>query len=285
MIKKILASIDLSEANKPLIDWALSFSDKFNASLDIVHVEVPFPILPIEGYEGLISQPMLELRRGMIEEMFESIKEEAKRKGIEKLNLITLKGAVEEEVTRYAQDNGHDLIIIGHYGESGRRELGSKAYRILAKSKIPVLVVSSHCPEEIRKILLPVDFSEYSFNALKYAFHMSKVFNSELHLLHIIEIYEALSDSEAVMGLIDKMKEKLKEFVEKEAEAVKFFVHVDKRFGAVLGILDFIDSLNPDLIVMGSRGRTGLSMLFIGSVTEKILRTQTRPTLVVTTSK
>lgn len=139
----------------------------------------------------------------------------------------------------------------------------------------------------IKRIAVPVDFSEYSEYALEVASKIAKLLNGELivvHLLGMDKVY--LPDSESVLIYDNELhlkliKNKFKEFLKKPwLKNIKLthFIQNYKNFTELNAIAeDFI----CDLIVMGSHGNTGFKNTFVGSNTEKIVRTSRLPVLVI----
>jgi len=140
----------------------------------------------------------------------------------------------------------------------------------------------------MKKILVPTDFSKGSEDALKVAAQLAKRYNSELHVMHMIELpfdmvdpmHETSELPEAVFFM--KMAHKrFVSFLDKD-----YLEGVDVREGiqnnaAFEGIIDSAHKKDIDLIVMGSRGASGLKEMVIGSNTEKVVRTSDVPVLVI----
>jgi len=120
---------------------------------------------------------------------------------------------------------------------------------------------------EIKKILCPVDFSEISANALEYAVFLASHHHAELLLLHVVEHLHEFEHYQILVftpqELSEKMEEHAYEALNKLAEPIKEATEKDM-----------------DLIVMGSHGRTGISHMLMGSVTEKVVRKANCPVLV-----
>ena len=142
----------------------------------------------------------------------------------------------------------------------------------------------------IKKILVPTDFSEQAENALRVAADLAKKHNSEIYLLHMLELPMQLVDG-ASGGSKSDLPEAL--FFMKLAHQ-KFenmmnapflegiTVHETAEFdGAFEGIMDYAKKYEIDLVVMGSHGTSGLQGLFIGSNTEKVVRHSEIPVLVI----
>ncbi len=142
---------------------------------------------------------------------------------------------------------------------------------------------------KIDKILCPVDFSEPSEQALKYATFLAWSHHSRLCLLHVIEHSHAFDQHmmsytppEIQVRLEDEVESQLSSLVLRVEECTS--VETDVREGkAFVEIVKKAQDDNIDLIVMGSHGRTGLEHILIGSVAEKVTGKVTCPVLVVKT--
>jgi nucleotide-binding universal stress UspA family protein len=135
----------------------------------------------------------------------------------------------------------------------------------------------------IKRVLVPVDFSGDSLNALAYARDLVKPFKAEVVLLHVIEpiYYAAPADmymtSPNLATLIDEQRQVATQQLQRiSADLAKRGLRVKSllRNGSPAQlIIDTARRLRIDLIVMATHGHTGLVHLFMGSVAEKVVRT------------
>lgn len=139
----------------------------------------------------------------------------------------------------------------------------------------------------ISKILVPTDFSESSKNALEVAASIAREHNAELVLLHMMGMAGGMvskSEQQEVFKAMYYMRYAEQQFSELlEEEYLKGLkvtdtVHNYTNFNEINGIAQDMD---VDLIVMGSHGATGLKEVFVGSNTEKVVRTSEVPVLVI----
>jgi len=140
----------------------------------------------------------------------------------------------------------------------------------------------------MKKILIPTDFSKGSEDALKVAAQLAKKYNSELHVLHMIELpldmldpMHETSELPEAMFFMKMAHKNFETFLDKdylEGVDVKEGIQNDNAFE---GIIDSAHKKDIDLIVMGSRGASGFKELVIGSNTEKVVRTSDVPVLVI----
>jgi nucleotide-binding universal stress UspA family protein len=140
----------------------------------------------------------------------------------------------------------------------------------------------------MKTILVPIDFSKYSDNALKVAAKIAIKKNSEIHLLHMLEIPNQMNDAVSssaqipeIMLFIKKAQEKIEEILQQEfLKGIKTVHHIkfEEPFN---GIIAHIKENNTDLIVMGSHGISGIEEILLGSNTEKVVRFSEVPVLVI----
>ena len=132
-----------------------------------------------------------------------------------------------------------------------------------------------------RRILAPTDFSELSAAGMRYACDLAKDSGAELIVFNVVSVDESNAIDKRELA---EHKKRLEDFVnEKLAEqakgiAVRQMVAGGQPFSA---IIDCAEAERADLIVMSTHGRTGLTRMLIGSVTDKILRGARCPVLVV----
>ncbi|MCM0664819.1 universal stress protein [Flavobacterium tyrosinilyticum] len=140
----------------------------------------------------------------------------------------------------------------------------------------------------MKRILVPTDFSEHAEDALRVASQIAKKNNSEIILLHMLELPQQSND--AIVGgtsipetmlFMKKANETLDEVASKEyleGIPVTEIVKMDK---PIHGITQISKDYDVDLIIMGSHGSSGVEELLIGSNTEKVVRNSEIPVLVI----
>lgn len=140
----------------------------------------------------------------------------------------------------------------------------------------------------MKRILVPTDFSEEAENALKVAAQIAKEHNSEIYLLHLLEM--PLYETDAVMSTPDvpefmffmKMaRERFEELVNSDyLDGIKVN-EIVKPDGTFNNMSEISKEHKADIIVMGSHGASGFQEMFIGSNAEKVVRTSDIPVLVI----
>jgi len=143
---------------------------------------------------------------------------------------------------------------------------------------------------EIKLILCPIDFSEFSVRAYRYALSIAEHYRSRVVAQHIVELWRypsagfAASASlydEFCQAVLESGKEQLQEFVKNHTQGEvppELLVHHGR---APDSILSFAETQKADVIVMGTHGHRGYDRLMLGSVTERVMRTASCPVLAV----
>jgi len=142
----------------------------------------------------------------------------------------------------------------------------------------------------MKNILVPVDFSVQAKYAAKVASDIARQTNSKIFLLHMLELptgvvdpsnYGNSSNTPTTLLFLKRAHEKFEDFkrlpffngIEVE-DSVQFHKAYD-------GIIDESKKQNIDLIIMGSKGTSGLEEMLVGSNTEKVVRNSDVPVLVI----
>ena len=141
---------------------------------------------------------------------------------------------------------------------------------------------------KIEKILVPVDFSESSSVAVDHAIEFAKVFGASIDLLHSYQITPSAVVPYQVAfpaGIFEELREAAKEQLAKvtakvESAGVEGRMHLSQNLPSA-AICDAAKDLSSDLIVMGTRGLTGLKHIALGSVAERTVRSAPCPVLTV----
>jgi nucleotide-binding universal stress UspA family protein len=142
-----------------------------------------------------------------------------------------------------------------------------------------------------KKILYPTDFSDVAAKALAYIKQLKEAGSQEVVILHVINqriidglMRHAISDSN-----VDLWRKKAKEIaqeslaeISKELEDLGFTVkNIIKTGFPWHEILDLEEEEDPSIIVIGSHGRSNIGEIFLGSVSERVIRKCKRPVMVI----
>jgi nucleotide-binding universal stress UspA family protein len=145
--------------------------------------------------------------------------------------------------------------------------------------------------ELINKILVPIDFSDYSKSALKYAAQIAKFFDASITLVYVVEpmIYPAdfsmgqVAIPSTDMHLHERAEEELKTLANSVIDStikVDITIKTGKPF---VEINETAQEIDADLIIIATHGHTGVEHILFGSTAEKVVRKAPCPVLTLRT--
>jgi nucleotide-binding universal stress UspA family protein len=139
---------------------------------------------------------------------------------------------------------------------------------------------------KLKKILVPVDFSERSMRALQYALPLAEQFGAEVTLLHVVQAYLPVPEMSTMD--VTLMQQQMREAGAQQLESLRKSVEAKVELRTVLKLGDpyfetihAAKDLGVDLIILSTHGRTGLAHVFLGSTAERVVRHASCPVLVV----
>ena len=299
-IRRILCPIDFSDHSRRALDHAIAIARWYESTVTALHVFSPAPVQAV-GPGPAVFHPIVltAVDRDQLLADTKAFAETETAPGIT-IEAVVREGDVAAETLEQAASMRADLLVIGTHGRSGfeRLLLGSVAEKVLRKANCPVLTVPKRLPDPVpagpvlyRRILCPVDFSDSSLNALKYALSMAQETDGQLTVLHVVaHEFENMADMTSFEYDPDMTME---DFVKEREEALR-----QRLQEAVAGATEFcsVESLmthgkpwrevlriaterQSDLIVMGVQGRGAADLLFFGSTTQHVVREAACPVL------
>ena len=138
--------------------------------------------------------------------------------------------------------------------------------------------------DRIKKILAPTDLSELSEAGVRYALELARAIGAEVTVYHVVGTEELMRYDH--LRLLDNVLEKydaaLGRFLEDHCSDLLPLVEVHRKVEMGTPDINIVDEAKKDgvdLIVISTHGRTGLSHILVGSVTEKVVRHAPCPVL------
>lgn len=286
MYQKMIVPLDGSENSERVLPYAGELAQKTHGELAFI---------------GVCSEHERSFEY-LFKKYVQDVAAQFKNKGLQARSAF-LYGNPAEEITRYAEANGANLIALATHGRSGFKEwtLGGVAEKILLHSSKPVLLISPKVQEtgvekeaRFKNILVPLDGSELGAAALPWAKELCKRTNGKLSLLHVIMStrkvigvmkFAAGFEKELVETLFKQSREYITG-VAAELEKEK----LDSKYDLIEGIpaeeiLNYAGKNSIDLITMSSHGMTGLSRAVLGSVVHQVVHNSGIPVMVVPANK
>lgn len=294
-IDRLLLATDFSDCASRAEECACSLAATWHAHLTTMTV-LEFP--PGLNPEYPVNHQYLTHRMSEATEQLADFKQRALHRGIAVSTRIAT-GIPSEEIHAAAQAEDSDLIIVGTRGKSGLAHvlLGSTAERVIRTAPCPVLAV--HMTKDastgdhgirLERILVPIDFSDCSLDALEYAAVVARQAKASIDVLHVLEpVTYGLDFTLSLAKERSRQRKTLTRRLEDLSSALSatgVSVTCHLRGGVPVDtILDDVRSLKIDLVVMGTHGRRGLSHMMAGSVAEAVLRRATCAILTVRSPK
>lgn len=291
-IKTILVPLDFSRPSMQALKYAIGLAEEFNAAVHLAHVQPTDELTAIAG-AGHLMLNCADAVALMQDRLAEVQHEHDVRFLPEHCHVPS--GRPYEEICKLARDLNVDLIVLSTRGHSGLKHivLGSTAERVVRFAPCPVLIprgqkyrslsasLVGEAPRfQPRRILVPVDFSECCFVAVKYAARMAARFNSTLRLFHAIYPYVEMMGIDRITAESAPVRQATRANAELEMEALKqskwldqIACEVEIRTGyPVDEICSETSGHDVDLVVTATHGRTGFKHALIGSVAEQVVR-------------
>jgi nucleotide-binding universal stress UspA family protein len=271
-LKKILWPTDFSDEARAALTQAEHLAETFGAELLALHV---VPEFPVSLYNSVISV------QGELVRRIDVIKNDAKDRLVQlgeeregSFRPLIREGNAAKEIIAAAEEEGADLIVMGKKGLSALEKIfiGSVANQVLRHSRVPLfLTKETSGPLQFDKILVPTDFSEFEEVERDYAWKLAKGFDAELVFLHVLELHDHEFPPRMLDEMMDTVTDKLKSRKKREKEGVKITEDVSRALNASLGIVDYAEAHNCDMIVISTCGPGAVERFFLGSTTEKVI--------------
>ena len=272
-LKKVIVCLDYSSKDPDVIENACTVSE-ISGTEEIIFINVikefNLPEQVKKEFPHLIDKAIEERKNemsGMIEDHFTlDIKQ----------RLIVSQGSITKEILSVANSEKADLIVMGR--NKGSHSILSA--RIARRSPCNLLLLPQNFKIKFDKILIPVDFSDYSELSLKRSLQLTENSESTIYLENIISVpssyrYSGKSYSEfgeIIKGHVQKDLDYLLKKVSPKAQKLVPLFTLDKGEKITELIWNESKKKGVDMIVMGAKGRTSASAIFIGSKAERMIR-------------
>jgi nucleotide-binding universal stress UspA family protein len=288
--RKLLVPIDFSEHADAALDCAVGLAKAGGGSLHLVHAyEIPLGTIPPYGVE--VPQALLLGVRDAAARRLEKATQKAQGAGIE-CEAHLAHGPAASTIVETAQQLGVDLVVMGTRGLTGLKHvlLGSVAERVVRTSPCPVLTLKSDCAAfaRLERILVPTDFSDHARPALDLAIELAKQHGASIHLLHAYELPASVTMAYGIAvpqtvwdGVQEAAAAELAKLVERVKAAGVAVTSQLVTAPAADAVAEAATEQRSDVVVMATRGLTGLKHVLLGSVAERTLRIAPCPVLTV----
>lgn len=293
LIKKLIVCLDQSPLDQTLVQYA-EFIAKVNQTKKIYFVNViknlTVPKEVLEEFPNLVENMINERKESMESVVKDNFKNS---KGIS-LNYVVKEGSLSKKILKLSEEKSADMVLIGRKVKlSGT---GVASLRLARRASCSLLIVPEGTTPKLTKLLVPSDFSDYSKDALEEA-----IMIAEKHGKSKIEIVcQNVFSVPSGYHFTGKTYEEFTQIMQLHAEInyKKFIRKIDTKGIKITPIYTKDDDDDPveeivskaveigaDGIIIGAKGRTAATALFIGSMAERLIQYNDSLPLLVTRPK
>ncbi|MFZ0614016.1 MAG: universal stress protein [Desulfobacterales bacterium] len=302
IFKNVLCTTDLSDFSNMSVFYGAALARVYAATIHLCHV-IDLPIVSVHG-EAFTYPP--DYAQALREDALRQMENLMQPLGLSWEPHVEM-GAIAHTVSALAGTIRADLVISASHGRSGLKRLllGSVAEQLLRTIRSPYLVLTApESPEEdaafqmitrqtvadytLKKILVGSDFSPDSANALAYGLSLAQDFESEIHLVHVMEpfayadaLVPDLMTADVQTDLNVLLTGRLESLVPAEARNwcdVKTVCLAGKPYEE---LVKYADVNRVEMIILGIRGRGLVETFLLGSTTDRVIRRASCPVLAV----
>jgi len=305
MYRKMLVLLDGSELAEVVFPFAKELAARLNLDVTMLQVygDIGRNFVPV--HQAYIERAAEKIK-SQIEDVQERLGIPLEEKQVEVRGELA-DGHYAEEILSYAENSKIDLILMASHGRSGIRRwrMGSVADKVLRAAKVPVLFIRAGTEDATpydqwptRTIVVPMDGSERAESVLPHVIALAKQRAIEPVMVNLIRVCDPPIAPSYYSPELSGVPLNWGEFMEQETTRCKqtasdYLGNIAKQLEdqgikaestvlvgqAADEIINFV-SKNPfSIVVMATHGRTGLSRLVFGSVTESVLQAASNPIL------
>jgi universal stress protein A len=306
-INDVLVPLDFSRPSFKALEYALPLAERFGAKLHLVHAfDYDYPMSTFS------AMPLATQEAEIATRAKRRLQDVAKKYGISSTpeNCHIVKGRAYHAICQLARKLETDLIVTTTRGHTGLRHVfpGSTAERIVQHAPCGVLVVREHEREFVRategaakskgvirlkKILVPLDFSDCAMVGLESAVRFAKIWEAQLVTFNCVPLQTFATYGEyggrGLDALTDYAQKAAKEEMDEAVSSLKLqdivIEGVIELGVPAQAICDYARTHEVDLIVTATHGSTGLTHILVGSTAEHIVRYAHCPVLVMPSYK
>jgi len=289
-IKKILVGLDLTEMDTALIKYAASIA-KASSSYKVYFINVvPNLHLPEsiqKEFPSLMDNALEERQKSM----WEKIDLHFEKGAAPEVQVAVKEGVPAKKILKYSLEKNIDLIIVGR--KVSLKGSGLVSYRLARRAACSLFIVPEGLEPKLKKMLVPSDFSDYSVIAMEEAFNMAQKTGAKIIVQNVYHVpagyhYTGRTFDEFAKIMEKNAKKDYRKFIKKiDTGGIKpkVIYSLDKNDDPVEDIYEMAVKLQPDCIVIGAKGRTATTAIFLGSLAERLVQINKKFPLMVVRPK
>jgi universal stress protein E len=281
-LKSVLVGIDFTESSRTVLKQGLRLASPQGAKVDTFHivdivvsidVGVAMGMMTAIANEQLLAEAGAEWTRFQASvPRAEHVKHHAEVNG-------RIYGML-----RFARSLKPDLLIIGARDSRPDTGFGTIAAAAVREGPCDVLLVREHQTGPFKSIVVAVDFSEHSRRALERAIQIAQHDSSSLHIIHVYTppscemgfsmrgIDLSVQRERSLAETLERRLQGICKPYEGELSALNPTIALHYHDGHRSGLSSYAEKIGADLLVLGTRGRSNVRDMLLGSTAEKVLR-------------
>lgn len=276
----ILVATDFSAHARHAADRAARLAHETHSALTLMHVLPGEPLAQLREWLGASSAPEQKMRDEAHRQLGELASRVARDRHVQ-VSTEHAAGSVLDEILRAADRLDAQLLVLGARGASFLRHLvvGTTAERLMRRTARPLLVVRQVPHEPYRRMLVAVDFSPWSRDALTLARRVAP--NAHLVVLTVYQVpFEEKLNFAGVDGpTVERYRQQARAQARQRVHALAHAAGLPPtkwepcvvEGDASLRIVEVEQSHDCDLVVLGKHGQSAAADLLLGSVTKQVL--------------
>jgi len=279
--KLILCPTDFSESATLALHYGKYLSDCFDARLVVLYADPfsPPPYFTSAHLEDLAKT--IEYSKGAAREYLARYVGEHIG-GPSAVEMVVVENQAVPAILLTAEEKKVDMIVMGTHGRSGinRLMLGSVTEKVLHETDGPVLTVRERkgaaelSRASVQQVLCPINYTEIALKALEHAVAISKCFEAELVVLHVIESHSTDIKEKDEHG-------RLCAWIPDEIRSRCSLKEIVRRGNAADQIIEVASSASCDMIVLGAQHKHFHDTTVLGTTTIRVARHAPCPVLTV----
>lgn len=273
MIKKIIVPTDFSKEANYALDSAILLAEEYRSSIDLIHIieDNTSSILKILGEEeNLLDNPHHSHIKNLVMKKMEEIIDSNRNFQVKIKPVIEVASKFIKLVDIIKYINA-DLVIMGSKGSDGLEEVfvGSNADKITRYAHCPVITIKYRCDlRKIKNIVYPTNLEQEQETVITHLKHFQNLFKANIHIL---KVYASEFNIEG------EIKEKIKKYAD-YFDITNYTANVIFNENESEGILDFAQSVDADIIAMGTHSKKGISAFLGRSISKNVVNRSPIPT-------
>lgn len=267
-MKNIIVPLDLSTDSLKGLELAVLLSKKTLAKIQLVYVQkrTDIPSQAEEEYK--------HAEKGL-KKIVENYKKQLPAN--DSISYIIKKGKIYQEVVSQAQAFADSLIVASTHGASGFEELfiGSNAYKVICATTRPVITIRQPpVPQNITKIVLPIDIAVESRQKVVYTSIIASLFGAEVHVLTV-----STSKSKKILSRLAAYSSQVCNFLKSREIPIVQHTIIDNN--PIGGILNYANSVGAELISIINESGESITDLIINGEAQQMISKSNVPVLTI----